>query len=169
MTAHWRSRAGLLVIVLGAGVLPGCVERRYTVLTDPPTAMVLEDGRPKGPSPTTQPFDFYGVRKFTLMRDGFQPLDVCENIRAPWWAYPPFDFITENLLPCTIRDFREFRYDLPTMPVIPAEQARDRALEIRGRALQMVPLPPPAVLEGPVQGSPPVQEGPAPKVLPPPG
>jgi hypothetical protein len=169
MTAHWRPWAGLLLGLLGVGVLPGCVERRYTVFTEPvSSAMVLEDGRPVGPTPATKPFDFYGVRKFTVMRDGFQTVDVFEDLRAPWWAYPPFDFITENLIPWVIRDFRDVRVALQPMPVVPAEQARDRAMQMRGRANEMAPPTPPAVQEGPVPQVLPQtpQEGPVPKVLP---
>ncbi len=167
MTAHWRSRTGLFLVMLGAAALPGCVERRYTVLTDPPSAMVFEDGRPRGPSPTNQTFDYYGVRKYTVMRDGFQTLEVYEDLRAPWWEYPPFDFITENLLPWTLRDFRELRFTLLPPPVVPAEQVKDKALQLRERGLQLVPPMPPVPEGPPPRVLPPAEEGPRPQVLPP--
>ena len=153
MTARWFSRAGLVTILLGA--LAGCVERRYTVITEPASAMVLENGRPVGPAPLQRPFDYYGLNRFQFQRDGCQTVLVDEDITAPWYAYPPFDFITENLLPWTIRDIREFRYTLPQMPAVPDEQAIGRAIQLQQRAIGFAPrvevieqAPPPQKVPG---------------------
>src|SRR4051812_31608375 len=100
MTAHWLSRIGGVTGMLpGVSLVGGCVERRYTIITDPPMAVVLENGKPIGPAPVNKPFEYYGTYRFTLVRDGNQTLVVDQPIPAPWWEYPPFDFITENLLP----------------------------------------------------------------------
>src|SRR5438874_8466294 len=96
--------------------------------------MVLENGKPIGFTPTNQPFDYYGTYKLTLQRDGYQAVDIYEDIAAPWYEYPPFDFIAENLLPFVIRDHRELRYHLPPTLNVPAEQARDRAIQLQSQA-----------------------------------
>lgn len=157
MTARWRSRTGLFTILLGVGVLSGCVERRYTVLTDPPSAMVLDNGRPIGPAPVNKPFEYYGYHRLTLQRDGYQTLVVDEDIQAPWYEIPPLDFIAENLLPFTIRDIRELKYTLQPMPNIPDQQLLNRGGQFRIKGNEVAePLippgevgPPPTKLPGP--------------------
>jgi hypothetical protein len=142
MTAHWLSRTGLFLMLLSVGLLTGCVERRYTVITDPPMAMVLENGRPIGQSPVNRSFDYYGIYKLTLMGDGYQTVSIDQDITAPWYEYPPFDFFVENLLPWWIRDYHVFKYTLQRTVNVPNEQSRDRAMELREKAAPLaVPLP----------------------------
>jgi hypothetical protein len=46
------------------------------------------------------------------MRDDFQTLNVVQPIDAPWWDNYFTEFISENLVPITLRDEREFNYRL---------------------------------------------------------
>ena len=59
--------AGALLIGLatGLGSLSGCVERRYTIRTDPPGALVIVNGEEIGPTPVSRSFIYYGDRKIT--------------------------------------------------------------------------------------------------------
>jgi hypothetical protein len=158
MTARWLSRIGLLTILLGAAAMTGCVERRYLIITDPPSATVLENGRPVAPAPAHHPFDYYGLYRFQLQHDGCQTLTVDQDVTAPWWAYPPFDFITENILPWTIRDIREYHYQLPQMPVVPDQESIGKGTQLRERAATLGDGQPPRPEVAPqpqkLQGSP---------------
>jgi hypothetical protein len=141
-----------LLAALGSGLASGCVERTYTVLSNPPGAMVLENGHEVGPTPAIRPFNYHGKYRFTILANGYQTLVVDEPICAPWYAYPPLDFIAENLLPIYIRDHREFRYNLQPLEVVPPEVVKEAATQLRERGLSTgtapvvpagAPCPPP--------------------------
>src|SRR5260370_14492133 len=118
MSRSLRLRAAWLLAALGPGLAGGCVERTYTVLTtNAPGAMVLENGHEVGPSPAIRPFSYFGKYRFTLRANGYQDLVVDQPICAPWYEYFPLDFVSENLIPWTIRDHREFRYTLQHLDV----------------------------------------------------
>ena len=78
-------RALLLGLAVGAGGLPGCVERRYTIRTDPPGALAIVNGEEIGPTPVSRSFTYYGDREITLMLDGYKTKTLIQPIAAPWW------------------------------------------------------------------------------------
>src|SRR5438046_8549070 len=94
---------GLVAAVLLGG-LPGCVERRYVIESDPPGALVLVNGQPIGTTPVDGYFVYYGNYNFTLIKDGFQTKQVSQRIASPWYEYTPLDFISENLYPGKLED-----------------------------------------------------------------
>src|SRR3954451_24071148 len=109
-----------LMLGLGLGCLPGCVERRYTIRTDPPGAQVIVNNEEIGPTPVSRSFTYYGDREITLMLDGHQTQTIIQPIKAPWYDNYLTEFVSENLLPFHIRDEREFNYQMvPT--AIPAQ------------------------------------------------
>jgi hypothetical protein len=154
------SISGLVGIALGAGLLTGCVERRYLITTDQPGAIVYENGKPIGASPVDRTFVYYGKYRFTIVKDGCQTLVVDEYLRAPWFEYPLLDFLSENVLPFTIRDIRRLHYTLQPMPVVPPDAVLGAGQQLRTRGQNVgVPLaaPVPAL---PVPVAPPqVQPG----------
>jgi hypothetical protein len=137
-----RSRRHVVVIGLAFGLagLSGCVERRYTIRTNPPGALVVVNGEEIGPSPVSRSFTYYGNREITLMKDGHQTQTIIQPVNSKWYDNYLTEFFTENLLPFTIRDEREFNYQMvPT--VVPAQNdllARAESLRAVGSA------PPPA-------------------------
>ena len=81
-----KGRAAVVLSLLAAlSMFSGCVERRYTVRTDPPGAIVVVNGEVIGPSPASKSFIFYGDREITMMLDGYETKTVMQPIRAPWW------------------------------------------------------------------------------------
>jgi hypothetical protein len=134
-----RSLAPILVLA-GLGALSGCVERRYTIRTNPPGAQVVVNGQELGPSPVSAPFTFYGDREITLIKEGFQRQTIIQPIRAPWWDNLLTEFFTENFIPYTFRDERVFDYQLA-----PATLPETNDLLGRGEALraQAQAVPPP--------------------------
>ncbi len=136
-----------LVLALGAGLLGGCVERRFVIYSDPPGAIVYENGQPLGAAPADNHFVYYGTYRFTLVKDGFQTLVVDQPVPAPWYEFPGLDFISENLVPWTIRDVRRFTYTMQPMQVANPTELLNQAQGLRnqGQALQpppTAPLPP---------------------------
>jgi hypothetical protein len=133
----------------------GCVERRFIITTDPPGAIVYDwKSQPLSASPADTQFTYYGKYKFTLVKDGYETLIAEEQVRAPWYQWFLLDFVSENLVPWTIRDVRTFHYQLRPMQLVPPDVLLQSATEMRamGQALG----PPRAIPEGPGEAAPPV-------------
>ncbi len=116
-----RNQRGRWVVVVVAGLflggLSGCVERRYTIRTDPPGALVIANGEPIGTTPVSKSFTYYGTRTFRIIKEGYETKEVVEKFPAPWYDNVLTEFFTENLNPYTFRDEVEFNYQLsPAMP-----------------------------------------------------
>src|SRR5262245_32823258 len=162
MNARLTRLAGLLGVALGSGLLAGCVERRYVITTDQPGAIVYENGRPIGAAPADQQFLYYGTYRFTIVRDGCKTLVVDTCLNRPWYEYFPLDFVSENLIPWTIRDVQRFHYTLEPVPPVAAEVILDQATQLRERGRSLgappPPLPPGAVPvpPGTIPATPPV-------------
>lgn len=118
----------------------GCVERRYTIRTEPPGALVYINDEELGPSPVSRQFYYYGPRKVTIVADGYQTQTLIQPVKAPWWDNYLTEFFTENLVPVTLRDEREFAYQLTPKTAPPADNLIDRAEELRAQG-QATPPP----------------------------
>lgn len=131
-------------IVVSLGVLAcglsGCVERRYTIRTDPPGALAIVNGEEIGPTPVSRSYTYYGPREITLIADGYQTQTLIQPIERPWYDNYITEFFSENVIPWTIRDEREFVYKLQPATVPPAEDLNARAESLRRGA--QVPPPP---------------------------
>lgn len=128
----WRNR-WLLGILLSSGLLTGCVERRFVVLSDPPGAVVLRNGKPIGAAPADDHFTYYGKYQFTLIKDGYQTQTVEQDIPAPWYQYYPLDFIFENLWPFRIEDVRYFHYRMDPLQAVRVDELLNQAQQARSR------------------------------------
>lgn len=129
-------------VVLGGAT--GCVERRMVIVTDPyPDAVNAivydEKDQPIGGSPVDKPFTYYGKYRFRIVKDGFDTLDVEQRVRAPWYELPGLDFISENLIPFTIRDVRYYTYVMQRPPVRPPDQTLREGEALRGYARPIGP------------------------------
>ena len=74
-----------LFFCVGLGLLAGCVERRYTIRSDPPGANIIVNGEEIGPAPASKSFNYYGNREITLMLDGYETRTITQPINAPSW------------------------------------------------------------------------------------
>jgi hypothetical protein len=129
-----RKRAAVLCLgLLGAG-LSGCVERRFTVRTDPPGALVRVNGEEVGSTPVSMPFIYYGDRRMTIEAEGYQTLNLVQPIKAPWWDNRLTEFFSENMVPFTLRDEREFYYRMSPAASSQTGDLVGRAEELRGAA-----------------------------------
>lgn len=134
---RWLSR---LAIVVATVCLTGCVERRYTIRTNVPGALAIVNGEEIGPTPASRSFTYYGPRRVTILADGFETLDVIQPIRPPWWDNYLTEFVAENLVPVTLRDEREFYYELRPATVPSPVDLQNRAETFR-QAGQAGPTP----------------------------
>jgi hypothetical protein len=139
-----KRAARLCVAVLCLAVAAGCVERRMTIISDPPGAIAIVNGHEIGPTPAEVPsnlFVYYGVYEIRLLKDGYDPLLVHQQVDPPWYEYFPLDFFSENLWPFCIRDRRVLPpYALQPTRVVPAEELLQNAASERARG-QMVGVP----------------------------
>ena len=143
-------------------VVAGCVQRRMTIRSNPPGALVYVDDYQIGTTPVSTDFVYYGTRKIRLIKDGYETLTVRQPFPIPWYEVFPLDFVTENLWPWEIRDERVV--DLAMVPAgsVPAEVVVSRAELARRSAGSGPPTP-----VGPVTVPPPGPPG-QPSPLPPP-
>ena len=130
-----RRAAAFLVLGPLALGLTGCVERRYTIRTDPPGALAIVNGEEIGPTPVSRSFVYYGPREITMIADGYQTETVIQPVKRPWYDNYLTEFFTENLVPWTIRDEREFVYTLrpATIPATEDLSVRAEGLRQSGR------------------------------------
>lgn len=123
----------LLAAVLSVGLATGCVERRYVITSDPPGAIVYRNGEIIGATPVDDHFIYYGKYHFTLVKDGYEPLQVDQPIPAPWYEYPLVDFFSENIYPGKVEDVRTFHYQLVPLQAVQTDQLLQQAQQLRER------------------------------------
>ena len=109
----------------------GCVQRRLTIRSNPPGALVYVDNEEIGMTPVATDFIYYGTRQIRLVKDGFETLTVLQPIPAPWYQVFPLDFFAENVVPGEIRDERVFDYAMQPAMIVPSQTLLDRAEELR--------------------------------------
>ncbi len=132
-----RGRLLVAMVALGSAVgLSGCVERRYTIRTDPPGALVIANGEAIGTTPVSKSFTFYGDRTVRIIKEGYATKDIVAPFPAPWYDNIVTEFFTENLIPYTFRDEIEFNYKLD--PAVPPDTgsvvSRGEATRAEGQA-----------------------------------
>ena len=145
-------RCAVLVCLLGFG--SGCVQRRMTIVSNPPGAQVFIDGYEIGTTPVATDYIYYGTRQIKLVKDRYETLTVMEPIRAPWYQIPPLDFVSENVVPTEIRDERVLRYDLVPQRIVPQEELVGRAEGLRQASAIGVAGPAGALPPGATYGQP---------------
>lgn len=132
----------------------GCVQRRMTIRSDPPGALVYVGDYEIGTTPVSTDYVYYGQRTIRLEKDGYETLTVKQPLPPPWYEIFPIDFFVENVVPFDVRDERTLHYPLRPQMMVPNEQLLDRAQELRQSNRVSGPLPgpvatPPAVLPAP--------------------
>lgn len=129
------SRVLVIGLVLTSMLLhSGCVQRRFTVRTNPPGAVLYVDNQEIGITPVATGYTYYGTREIRLEKDGFEPVVKLHRFSAPWYQYPGLDFISENLVPWEIRDERELDFEMVPLRIVPPEELRARAEQLRTNA-----------------------------------
>lgn len=141
-----RGAVSLCWLLIVAAVTSGCVQRRMTIRSDPPGALVYVDDYEIGNTPVSTDFVYYGTRKIRLVKDGYETLTVRQPFPMPWYQIFPLDFVTENVWPGEIRDERNVSLTMVPAASMPADQvvARAELSRAQARALPGATTPPPA-------------------------
>ena len=82
-----KPNMGLWASLTAAALCTGCVEQRYVITSDPPGAAVYRNGNLIGYTPVDDTFVYYGKYHFTLVKDGYETLQVDQDLPAPWYEY----------------------------------------------------------------------------------
>jgi hypothetical protein len=130
----------MMALAVWIGSLAGCVKRRYTIRTNPPGALAIVNGEEIGPTPVSRSFIYYGDREITLMLDGYQTQTIIQPVNAPWWDNYVTEFFSENLVPYTFRDERDFTYQMCPATIPDKNDLLARAESLR--AVGAAPPPP---------------------------
>jgi len=109
--------------------------------SNPPGAMVYVDNQPIGTTPCSTDFIYYGTREIRLVKPGYETLTVDQPIPAPWYEIPPLDFVSENMVPREIQDYRTLAYNLTPQVIVPTNQLLGRAEQLRQATSQAAGLP----------------------------
>ncbi len=130
-----------IALTLGClGCMAGCVERALVITSEPSGADVTVNQQWKGKTPYVVPFKHYGVYDIWIEHPGYEennrmvkfyPLHVGEPIKAPGYQYAGADFISEVLLPTTLRDQHNLHY------VLERVDAADDVSDVLARAQQL--------------------------------
>lgn len=126
----------LLALACLALAQTGCVRRRLTVRSSPPGAQVFVDDVEIGTTPCSAAFTYYGTRKITVIKDGFETTTVYERMNPPWYEIPPLDFVSETFWPGEVRDERAVDISLVPQIMVHPDELRARGEQLRSSARQ---------------------------------
>jgi hypothetical protein len=127
-----------------AGVMlvsSGCVRRRLNVQSNPAGALVYVDNQQIGTTPCSVDFTYYGTREIGLVKPGYETLTINQPIPAPWYQWPPLDFVSENVVPNEIQDYRTVTYNMQPQIIKPTDQLLADAQQLRAATQQGAVLP----------------------------
>lgn len=132
---RWAVLAAGLLLLAGAGC--GGVNRRFVIESNVPNAQVYINNREVGAAPAHAPFEYYGYYNIELVHPDYQRETHRVHVRAPWYAYPPFDFFAEVLWPFRVEDVRRYNFEL--RPAVRTDTAEliNNAEELRQRGLNL--------------------------------
>jgi len=132
-----RTFAKWILSCLLCAFATGCVERRMTIRTNVDNqggALVSIDDQEVGYSPVSTGFTYYADREIRLIKDGHETVTLVQPIEAPWWDSLLVEFFVENLWPFTVRDDREFHYELPPTVAVSTGEVIQRGQQLRSEA-----------------------------------
>ena len=129
-----RGLCRIIAVLLIVPMICGCVRRKMTVLSNPPGATVYLDGKDIGRTPLSTNFDHYGRQEFRIVKQGYETKTELKSVRAPWYQWVGFDFVSEVLLPGKLTDHKSYEFDLQPERAVPSSETVVRAEEFRQTA-----------------------------------
>jgi hypothetical protein len=125
----------VLVLVLAAAGVGGCMERRIHVTSQPPGATVWLNDVEVGRTPLTTGFRYYGTYDVRVRKDGYEPVWTGKTAWTPLWEVPPVDLVA-TALPMRIQNQVDWHFDLVPTPVEEAGPLLERGREMKARVDQ---------------------------------
>ena len=105
-----------------------------TVMSNPPGATVYLDDKEIGRTPFSTNFNHYGKREFRVVKQGYETKTELVPVRAPWYQWVGFDFVSEVLLPGKLTDHKYFEFDLQQERIVPGPEIVTRAEQFKQTA-----------------------------------
>lgn len=136
MAKGWMPLVTLTWLCLLCWLTNGCVERRITILSDPPGGKVFLDGRQIGTTPVSVPFHFYGTREITVYKSGYEIFSKEETISPPLYQVFPLDIFFEFCWPFQMEDDHRLGYTLKphlSLSVKQKDALKQRAVQMQTR------------------------------------
>ncbi len=124
----------LVVGLVAAAIIGGCVERKLTIKTEPQEALVVLNDEEIGTSPVTVSFEWYGDYNVRISKEGFETLKTHRKLKAPWYDKFPFDFFTMMNPERTVDEY-EWTFELAPKKEISREELIRNAEELKKTAL----------------------------------
>ena len=137
---HARRRTAIVLLLAFVGMCGGCVERRYTVRTEPPGARSSSMANPSALRRPPITSTITAIARSRWSWTAIETKTIIQPINAPWWDNYLTEFFSENLVPYVIRDEREFTYKMEPYRAPTEEEIQGRAEALRSEAKV---LPPP--------------------------
>jgi hypothetical protein len=134
----------LIALCLACLSLTGCshnMNRRMTIRSEPPGALVLLEGEEVGYTPVGIDFNHYGTREITLIKDGYETVTAMQKVRSPWYQKLPLDFVSDNFSPVKINDRLDYTFTLNKQELVSNDQLLQRAKGLRSQS-QVLPKQP---------------------------
>lgn len=131
-------RARAIAIGLCALTLTGCIERRLTVTSDPPGAIVWLNDLEVGRTPVDVDFEWYGTYDVRLALEGHEPLMTSAKADAPVHEWPGIDLFA-SVLPVGFENHVRWHFELE-----PTAVDHDALLERARSTREALGAPPPA-------------------------
>lgn len=100
-----------LLLITMLLVLPGCLQRRIRVTSEPPGAVVWVNDTEIGRTPAETGFTFFGDYDVRLELDGYEPVHEMRRAKAPLHEYPGPDLVAAAL-PVKFKTLIEWHFDL---------------------------------------------------------
>lgn len=119
-----------IMLVLLSLSVAGCVEREWTLRSEPAGAIVYVSHVEVGRSPVTIDFTWYGDYDVIFRKEGYETLKTSVKIDPPWFEVPGADFFSE-IAPWTYHDRRETLHILKKKKAPDKEALKNRAEQMR--------------------------------------
>lgn len=123
----------LVVILIGAIFVSGCVERRLTINTEPQGAVVVLNDEEIGTSPVTVGFNWYGDYNVRIQKQGYQTLKTHRELKGPWYDKFPFDFFAGVLSSKQILDKYEWTFEMQELELLSREELIKNAEKLKSQ------------------------------------
>jgi hypothetical protein len=124
------------LLITAALILPGCLERRLTITSEPPGATATVNGVEIGRTPVSASFVYYGDYDVELQHQGSEPLRARATAPAPLYEYAPIDLLA-SALPFTLSTDVKWHYKLqPELSTAQPRPQLEQGLRERADALR---------------------------------
>lgn len=115
-------RPAPLVLLVSAALLAGCNQRRLSITSEPPGALVSVNDVEIGRTPVQADFTYYGNYDVLVTREGYEPLRTKAKAIAPIYERAPFDLAT-MAVPTGVE--KTVRWHFVLTPAIESTQTRE--------------------------------------------